>query len=363
MLTPRTTKVYSVKNRQLAKKPLQKAAECIKEGGLVCFPTETVYGLGADANNDSAVADIFRAKNRSFENPIALHLHSVEEIEKYVKNINSRARTLMEKFLPGPLMLIFEKNERVSEIVTGGQRKVGIRVPKHELCLDFLQECEVPIAATSANKSGRLSCVNAEDILKELEGKIDILLDVGNTPLGIESTVLDVTSDPPRIIRPGFITMEEIAVTIGIPPIFSDNVIKSSQMETFLEEGRSRIVLLEGDTELVVKQIQDYINVYQGKDKSVGVITTNESADYFKEYKLHRKMGSKNDPVEVARHIFEILRELEEQDVEMIVVEGIPREGLGRTLMLRLGQMAEEVCKLARPQESEENQIVEDRVD
>jgi L-threonylcarbamoyladenylate synthase len=348
MLEQKNTKVYTIKNRSSAERTIQKTAEVIKEGGLVCFPTETVYGVGADATNDKAVADIFRAKNRSFANPIALHLHAVEEIEKYVNNINDRARKLMEKFLPGPLMLIFEKNDNVSQIVTGGLNKVGIRVPRHELCLDFLRECGTPVAATSANRSGRLACVKADDILEELGGKIDVLLDIGATPLGIESTVLDVTSDPPRIIRPGFITMEEIAVAIGIAPIFSDNVIKTVKTEIKEETEKVHTILLEGDSELVVKQIRSYYKHYTGRNKKIGIAVTDETYENLKDLPLVRKIGPKTDPVEVARKIFEILRELEGQGAELIIVEGVPREGLGRTLMLRLGQMAEEVVKMVK---------------
>lgn len=343
MLEQKETRIYTVKNKGQAKKALVRAAEVIREGGLVCFPTETVYGLGADANNDRAVADIFRAKNRSFENPVALHLHSVEEIPKYVSGINRRAEILMEKFLPGPLMLIFHKNDQVSDIVTGGLKKVGIRVPRHEICLQFLEECNAPVAATSANPSGRLSCVKAEDILEDMNGKFDVLLDVGNTPLGIESTVLDVTSDPPRIIRPGFITMEEIAIAIGVPPIISDNVVPKSSQEPVTGE-KSRLVVLEGEHEKIVENIREYMELH--RDKKVGIIVTDETFPSFKSALLCRKIGSRNDPAGIARGIFEILREMEKVPADIILMEGIPREGLGRTLMIRLCRMADEVIKL-----------------
>jgi L-threonylcarbamoyladenylate synthase len=343
MLEPRSTKVYNVKNKLQARKILQKAGEVIREGGLVCFPTETVYGLGADAFNDQAVADVFRAKNRSFENPMALHLHSIEEIEKYVVKINRRARMLMEKFMPGPLMMIFEKNDRVSPIVTGGLRKVGIRVPRHEICLDFLQECGTPVAATSANRSGRLACVKAADIMEELGGKMDVLLDVGQTPLGIESTVLDVTSDPPRIIRHGFIPMEEIAVVIGIAPIFSDNVVQSSRLES-ANGHESRMLVLEGDTEMVIKKMNSYLSLY--REKRVGLVVVDETAPRFEGHSLLWKMGPRSDPAVVATRVFEILRELERQELDLVLVEGIPREGLGRTLMIKLCGMAREVIRL-----------------
>jgi len=343
MLEPRNTEVYSIQNRQEMRPYLQKAGEVIRAGGLVCFPTETVYGLGADAFNDKAVADIFHAKNRSFENPVALHLHAVEEIEKYVKKINKRTEALMAKFLPGPLMLICEKNERVSDIITGGQRKCGIRIPRHEAALEFLKECGTPVAATSANKSGRLACVNARDILEDLGGRIDVLLDDGNTPLGIESTVLDVTSDPPRIIRPGFITMEEIAVVIGIPPIFSDNIVKAryEKMDTV---PKVKKILLEGDEDSIVRKVIDYIN--KAGDKKIGIVLTDETMARLEGLKYTYNMGPRDDPAAVAHKIFEILRNLERQEVEIILVEGIPREGLGRTLMIKLSQMSEEVVKL-----------------
>jgi len=352
VLETKSSKIYSIKNKGQAKKAIGKAADAIREGGLVCFPTETVYGLGADAMNDGAVADIFRAKNRSFENPVALHLHSLSEVEKYTRNINPRAKVLMEKFLPGPLMLIFEKNDNVSDIVTGGLRKVGIRVPRHEICLQFLEECKTPVAATSANTSGRLSCVKTGEIMDELGGKFDVFLDVGTTPLGIESTVLDVTSDPPRIIRPGFVTMEEIAVAIGAAPIFSDNVVPRSKDEP-VSSKKTKLILLEGDTERIATKINSYMKIF--KDKKVGVITTDELADKFKHLNLHRKMGTRNDPAIIARGVFEILREMEKNNTEIILMEGIPREGLGRTLMLKFCRMADEVVKLHNRNQLEES--------
>ncbi len=354
MLEHKNTKVYNVKNRAQSRRTIQKAAEVIRDGGLVCFPTETVYGVGADASNEKAVADIYRAKNRSFENPMALHLHSVDQVEKYVKKINHRARLLMDKFLPGPLMLIFEKNENVLPIVTGGLRKVGIRVPRHDLCLDFLSECGTPVAATSANQSGRLACVKAGDILEDLGGKIDVLLDVGRTPLGIESTVLDVTSDPPRIIRSGFIPMEDIAVTIGIAPIFSDNVITSSR-EDPIRGHEFRLILLEGEAERVVKKMNSYLKLY--KEKKIGLVVTDETSEMLPDSPLLRKMGPRNEPAVVAMRIFEILRDLERDGVEITLMEGIPREGLGRTLMIKMCRMAREVIRLVTEPEEQEGNV------
>jgi len=344
MLEPKNTKIYTVRNSNQARKYIRKAKDVILEGGLVCFPTETVYGLGADAFNDQAVADIFRAKNRSFENPVALHLHSVDEIEKYAKSLNKSARKLIDRFLPGPLMLIFEKKDIVSNIVSGGLRKVGIRVPRHDLCREFLRECQTPVAATSANRSGRLTCVKPESIMEELGGKIDVILDMGRSPLGIESTVLDVTSDPPRIIRPGFITMEEIAVAIGIPPIFSHNVVKSSSSRQEETRKTPRMIVLEGEDSLVVKQMQTYTNLY--KDKKIGVLLTDETSAEFEGDVVVKKMGPREEPTEIAHNIFEVLRNLEKKQVDIVLVQGIPREGLGRTLMIKLCRMAEEVIKL-----------------
>ncbi|MFP4498084.1 MAG: L-threonylcarbamoyladenylate synthase [Vulcanimicrobiota bacterium] len=344
MLKKKETTVHKLdkKNKKQTRIALEQSSKAIREGGLVCFPTETVYGIGADATNDKAVADIFRAKNRSFENPMALHLHSVDEVEKYVKDISDRAQTLMDKFLPGPLMLIFNKNENVSDIVTGGMRKVGIRIPRHDLCLDFLRECGRPVAATSANESGRLACVKPSDILGEMEGKFDILLDGGRSPLGIESTVLDVTTDPPRILRPGFISMSEIAMTIGIPPIFSENVIKSSYDETQEDDSKVKMIVLEGPEGFVKSQIKKFTEM---KEKKVGIVLTDELAGEFGDHPVLRKMGSREDPVTIAHNLFEILRDMEKKEVELIIVEGIPREGIGRTLMIKLCQLAEECLR------------------
>ena len=357
MLETKTTKIYSIKNRNQAKKAIIKAAEVINEGGLVCFPTETVYVLGTNAANDRAVADIFRAKDRSFENPVALHLHSVEEIPKYVKKINRHAEMLMDKFLPGPLMLLFEKNENVSDIITGGLKKVGIRVPRHELCLEFLEECGTPIAATPVNKPGRLSCINPQDILDELGGKIDVILDVGPSPYGIEATAIDVTSHPPRIIRSGFYSMGEIAVTLGVPPTVSDNIVPRSASEP-LSLDKPKLIILEGDSKRIIKKMKSYRKIY--KDKKVGIIITDEMGNYFKREPLLRKMGTRNEPAEIASGVFSILREMEKRDVNIILMEGIPREGLGRTLMIKLCRIADEVIKLVNHQDQYDSDEPED---
>ncbi len=357
MLETKVTKIFSVKNKNQEKKAVARAAETIHEGGLVCFPTETVYALGADAMNDRAVADLFRAKNRSFENPIALHLHSVDEISKYVKKINKHAEMLIEKFLPGPLMLVFEKNDNVSDIITGGLRKVGISVPRHETCREFLEECGCPIAATSANKPGKLACIKPDDIVEELGGKIDVILDVGTPPYGLESTVLDVTSHPPRIIHSGFYSMEEIAIVLGVPPPLSDNIVPRSTSEPLSLE-KPKLIILEGDRTRIIRKIESYRNLY--KDKKVGIITTDEMEEYFQGDALFRKMGPSNDPAHIASEVFGILREMENSNLNIILMEGIPREGLGRTLMIKLCRIADEVIKLVT--NGEENEPVENNL-
>lgn len=194
---------------------IETAASIICSGGIVAFPTETVYGLGADAFNASAVQQIFDAKERPTWDPLIVHVDSVEMLKRVIATEPSHLNTLVERFMPGALTVVAEKSERVPDIVTAGRQTVAVRMPAHPVALELIEACQTPIAAPSANRFGRPSPTNAEHVLQDLDGRIDAVLDAGSTFIGVESTVVDLTTEPPTLLRPGGITKEQLEEVIG----------------------------------------------------------------------------------------------------------------------------------------------------
>ena len=211
----RETKVLKTDPEGIDFSSLEEAAQLLRAGGLVAFPTETVYGLGANALSPEAVARIFEAKGRPSSNPLIVHIHSIEAARRLVREWSPLAQRLAEAFWPGPLTLILPKSELIPDIVTGGGSTVALRVPAHPVALQLLLKTGLPIAAPSANRSLSISPTCAEHVLKSLGGRIDLILDGGSCPGGIESTVLNLTVDPPKILRPGLISALEIEAVIG----------------------------------------------------------------------------------------------------------------------------------------------------
>jgi L-threonylcarbamoyladenylate synthase len=323
---------------------LKSAASVIERGGLVVFPTETVYGLGANSLVDEAVKRIFEVKGRPSNMPLTYHLHSSSAAAPFINNVSEAGKKLMQSFLPGPLTLVFEKSSRVPDIIAGGGRKVGIRVPSHPLALEFLKALKVPLVATSANISGKPSSTSIEHIMKDLGEKVDLIIDAGDSPLGIESTVLDVTTDPPRLIRPGYITQEEIARVIGVNPLLSDDQMGMPRLPRYAP--KARIIIVEGDSVSLVSQLQRLAGEYVKSGRVVMVISEESLGfledSYPDENISLRVMGSRRNYHGIALHLFRMLRDLEDEDIATILVEGIPREGLGVSIMERLARLAGE---------------------
>ena len=294
---------------------LQQADQIIKRGGLVAFPTETVYGLGADGFNEEAAKKIYAAKGRPSDNPLILHIAEEKQLEQIVKKIPEKAKKLMESFWPGPLTIILEKKENVPYTTTGGLDTVAIRMPNHLGALSFLKAVQTPIAAPSANTSGRPSPTKAEHVLEDMKGKIDMILDGGEVGIGIESTIIDMTSVP-MILRPGFITQEMLEEKIG--DVFLDPALQNGLQEKERPKApgmkyrhyapKADLTIVEGELSRVIDQINRLTAQKVSEGKKVGIIATEETKKFYK-HGIIKVIGTRKKEETIAKHLYSILRD------------------------------------------------------
>jgi L-threonylcarbamoyladenylate synthase len=323
---------------------IQAAAEIIKSGGLVAFPTETVYGLGADALNAKAVLALFAAKNRPLDNPPILHIADAEQIYPLIKEAPENAGVLMERFWPGPLTLIFKRSQTVPKETTAGLDTVAIRMPKHKVALALIRQSGKAIAAPSANLSGKPSPTSAKHVYSDLNGRIDAIIDAGDTNIGVESTVLDLSVDPPVVLRPGGTPFESIAQVLSNVKL---HPFVNAEKEVALVHARSpgmlhkhyapnaQVVLVEGDVSAVIFKINSLTQQYRSEGKKVGVLATDETLNRYSP-DVVESMGSRFNLESIAKNLFRQLREFDNQTVDIILAEGVPLEGLGLAVMNRL---------------------------
>ena len=315
---------------------LEEAAEILKRGGLVAFPTETVYGLGADALNPEAIKKIFLAKGRPLDNPIIVHIAELRHLEILTKEIPTIARALMERFWPGPLTLIFQKSERVPKEVTGGQETLAVRMPRNKVALALIQAFGGPIAAPSANLSGHPSGTTGRHVLQDLGGKVDMILDAGPVEVGVESTVLDISAQPPTVLRPGAVTIEEFKKIIGEVILGGKGqLLKRSPGTRYRHYSpQAEVILLpKKDKGEIAKLAKQYIEI----GKRVGVITRHP---YILDDPKVIVRAMPQDLRGYAREMFSALRELDEQGVDQIIVEEVEERGIGVAIMDRLRRAA-----------------------
>lgn len=328
------------------KEGVKKAAEIIKRGGLVAFPTETVYGLGANGLDENAVPKIYEAKGRPSDNPLILHISKLDEIEDIVKEIPKSALILAEEFWPGPLTMVFKKSERVPYRTTGGLESVAIRMPSNKIARELIKAAGVPIAAPSANSSGRPSPTKAAHVIYDLDGKIDMVIDGGEVDIGIESTIVDVTGEVPVILRPGFITEKMLSEAIGRVEI--DEVVKSLSPDKDLKPKapgmkyrhyapRGKMTIYKGSYSKIVERINEEISKLEGK--KTGVLATDETKSYYKA-DIIISLGSREDGESIAHNLFDALRKFDDEDVEFIYSEGFDENKLGFAIMNRLHKSA-----------------------
>jgi L-threonylcarbamoyladenylate synthase len=324
------------------------AANIIRGGGLVAFPTETVYGLGADALNPEAVKGIYLAKMRPPDNPIIVHVANKGDVYRLAENVPEKAETLMNRFWPGPLTLVLKASNIVPRVTTGGLDTVAIRMPKHKVALALIEASGTPIAAPSANLAGKPSPTIAEHVIQDLYGRIDLILDAGPTSIGVESTVLDLTRDPPQILRPGGVTYEDLRDTLGEVVIHPAAIARSEfHIEHAPSPGmkhkhyapKAEMIVVEGEFNAVIKKVRELAERYMEEGRKVGILATDES---LKEYELGivKSMGSRKDLKSAAKGLFKVLREFDCEEVDVIIAEGIPQKGLGLAIMNRLRRAA-----------------------
>lgn len=319
---------------------LKVAGKIIKQGGLVLFPTETVYGLGANGLDEDAVKKIYMAKGRKQDNPLILHVSNFDMVSKIAKDISDIEYTLMKTFWPGPFTIILNRTKIVPDIVTAGLDTVGVRMPSGEIARALISYAEVPIAAPSANISGRPSGTNVSDIFEELSDKVDYIVDGGECEVGLESTVVRVVDGVPTILRPGKISPEDIQKAVGAVKI-DEHILKNIEPdEKVLSPGmkyrhyapKSQCVLIYSeDNEKMVKKIQEISKEYTNPL----VISCIENAKY---YEVNHKIiyGAKENLNEIAQNIFKDLRKVDSFHPDIVIIEGVKNQGIGLAIMNRL---------------------------
>lgn len=323
----------------------------IRNGELVIFPTETVYGIGANALDEDAVGKIFIAKGRPSDNPLIVHIADKRKIEEIAQDITEMEQILIDNFMPGPFTLILKRKPIVPDIVTAGLDTVAVRMPDNIIARGIIQFSGVPIAAPSANISGKPSGTNIQDIRKELEGKVSAIVDGGETPIGIESTVVKVVDEIPVILRPGKVTPEEIEKVTRIVKIddkvFSKvnkkDIVESPGMKYrhYAPETKCRLVncLNEQDQIFILKRL---ITEYNEDIILIGFDEHKEKM--FLSDEKFISLGSKNNLEEVARNMYSALRNADERKPSIILIEGVPRKGIGIAIMNRLLRTCEYDC-------------------
>ncbi len=323
---------------------LQEAAEIIRRGGLVAFPTETVYGLGANALDSEAVKGIFEAKKRPSDNPIIVHIADENLLGEYAIEIPQIAKTLIHQFWPGPLTLVLRKSELIPAEVTAGAQTVTIRLPDHKIAQALIRLAGVPIAAPSANTSGRPSPTTAQHVREDLDGRVDMIIDGGPTNVGVESTVLDLTSEPPMLLRPGQVTYEELQEYLPNLQLLTqltteENVtVRSPGLKYKHYSPKSTVILIHTeDLKRFEEKIRQFMSSEEHQLQRIGILSLDELSENFSPYQLAAKT-----PEEFARVLFDTFRNFEQQEVGVIFVQALPVTGVGRAVMDRLTRAADE---------------------
>ena len=333
--------------------------QMIEKSGVVAFPTETVYGLGASALDPKGIEKIFIAKGRPSDNPLIVHITRTEEVFQLVRSVPEKAIKLMKAFWPGPLTMIFKKEKIIPDIVTAGGDTVAIRMPDHPVAKALIEISGVPLVAPSANASGKPSPTMARHVWDDLEGKIHGIIDGGGCAVGIESTVIDMTENPPMLLRPGGITQKMIEGVIG--PIQRDDQLdqidrgKISKQDTHFPgkvrspgmkythyAPKAKVLILRGKRENVIAKMKSLQQDYQKSGQKVGIITVEENLGAYDEVDATciRSLGSEKEVGKMAANLFAILRDFDQTDVKIILAEALEDREMGYAIMNRLSKAA-----------------------
>lgn len=321
---------------------IRRAGEVIQRGGLVAFPTETVYGLGADAFNADAAKRIYAAKGRPSDNPLIVHIADIASLERLARDIPEAARELAERYWPGPLTMIFHKREELPSETTGGRDTVAVRYPDNACAQALITAAGGYIAAPSANVSGKPSPTNGADVMEDLDGRVDIVLDDGATVVGLESTIIDMTCEPPEILRPGAVTYEQIKEIIPKAALHAADDADEARapgMKYRHYAPKAPLHLCNGA--VVVDQIQMACDEDKHKGLRTGVLTCTENAPFYRADCV-QVLGSERDPAGMAQRLYACLREFDRAGVDVIYSETFTEQGIGQALMNRLTKAADD---------------------
>lgn len=336
------TKIIRLNEQEIDDKAIEEAGQILKKGGLVAFPTETVYGLGGDALNASSSGKIYAAKGRPSDNPLIIHIASMQALEKIVDNIPEAAYLLADKFWPGPLTMIFQKAECVPLETTGGLSTVAVRMPSNKIALALIEAAGGYVAAPSANLSGRPSPTVAKYVIQDMDGRIDMILDGGEADIGLESTIIDLTGREPVILRPGYVTEEMLEEIIG--QVETDRTVlegnskqapKAPGMKYRHYAPKGSLTIVEGSSEKVTAFINEQLAQCRIKGQKSGVIATDETAVLYSADSV-KSAGSRIEEEQIAKHLFRILREFDDEEIEVMFAESFETRGMGQAIMNRL---------------------------
>ncbi len=321
---------------------IREAGRIIREGGLVAFPTETVYGLGGDALNPSSSKKIYAAKGRPSDNPLIIHIADLSALSSIVREVPESAEKLALRFWPGPLTMIFHKSERVPFETTGGLDTVAVRMPSNRIAQELIRAAGGYVAAPSANRSGRPSPTIAKYVAEDLEGRVEMIIDGGDVEIGLESTILDLTADRPMILRPGYITRQKLEEVLY--EVEEDSTIlkddcgqapKAPGMKYRHYAPRGELTVVKGTEERVVRYINEHCHTWHGNNKKTGVIATDETISLY-HVDVCRSVGGRADEETIARELYRVLREFDDEKVEVIYAEAFDDSGIGQAIMNRL---------------------------
>ncbi|GLC29371.1 L-threonylcarbamoyladenylate synthase [Clostridium omnivorum] len=340
------TKVVILDLDNLDRTAIEDAGKVIRNGGLVAFPTETVYGLGANALDDIAVKKIFLAKGRPQDNPLIVHIADFN-IEYLTTEIPEIAKRLMEKFWPGPLTLILKKSQIIPDTTSAGLNTIGIRMPSNIVARELIKAAGVPIAAPSANVSGRPSPTEVSRCIEDLEGKIEYILGGEKCDVGLESTIVDCTVEPPCVLRPGGITLEmlrEVNSEIYIDPAIMKKPVgdfkpKAPGMKYRHYAPKAPLKIVQGDLQKTIAKINEIVQNYIDENKTVGIMATDETVNFYKNG-IVRSLGSRNDISNIGKNLFEVLRGFDDLGVDIIISEAFEEIDFGVAVMNRLKKSA-----------------------
>lgn len=342
------TELLKIDRENFTDADLAEAGEIIRRGGLVAFPTETVYGLGGNAFDPDAASKIYEAKGRPSDNPLIVHIADMAGLDDIVENVPDTAGKLADAFWPGPMTLVMKKKPAVPDRTTGGLDTVAVRMPAEEIARALIRVSTVPIAAPSANRSGRPSTTTARHCIEDLDGRVDMIIDGGSVEIGLESTIVDLTGDVPTLLRPGAVTLEMLRDVLGqvetdpaiLGPLSDDIKPRAPGMKYRHYAPKAKLTIVTGSPDKVQKKINALVTADAAAGKKAGVIATAESRNAYHGQTVLRVMGLRNDEMTIAHNLFAILREFDETGVDVIYSEGFEEDGIGRAIMNRLRKAA-----------------------